>query len=190
MLEFVKAVNEWMWGLILLIILCGTGIFFTIRLKFIQVRKFGEGCRLVFGHFKSSGGERKEGEMTPFQSIATAIAAQVGTGNLAGAATALIGGGPGAIFWMWVSAFLGMATIYAEAVLAQTYKTEVNGEVTGGLSTTSRRRSRAHLEKCSPLCSRYLLFLLWALWETWFSPIPSGQRLWKHFRYSMWNFRR
>ena len=56
MLEFVKAVNEWMWGLILLIILCGTGIFFTIRLKFIQVRKFGEGCRLVFGHFKSSGG--------------------------------------------------------------------------------------------------------------------------------------
>lgn len=85
MLEFVKAVNEWMWGLILLIILCGTGIFFTIRLKFIQVRKFGEGCRLVFGHFKSSGGERKEGEMTPFQSLATAIAAQVGTGNLSGA---------------------------------------------------------------------------------------------------------
>ena len=95
MLEFVKAVNEWMWGLILLVILCGTGIFFTIRLRFIQVRKFGEGCRLVFGHFKSSGGERKEGEMTPFQSLATAIAAQVGTGNLTGAATALIAGGPG-----------------------------------------------------------------------------------------------
>ena len=132
MLEFVKAVNEWMWGLILLIILCGTGIFFTIRLKFIQVRKFGEGCRLVFGHFKSSGGERKEGEMTPFQSLATAIAAQVGTGNLTGAATALIAGGPGAIFWMWVSAFLGMATIYGEATLAQEYKTKKDGEVTGG----------------------------------------------------------
>ncbi len=132
MLEFVKAVNEWMWGLILLIILCGTGIFFTIRLKFIQVRKFGEGCRLVFGHFKSSGGERKEGEMTPFQSLATAIAAQVGTGNLTGAATALIAGGPGAIFWMWVSAFFGMATIYGEATLAQEYKTRKDGEVTGG----------------------------------------------------------
>ncbi len=132
MLEFVKAVNEWMWGLILLIILCGTGIFFTIRLKFIQVRKFGEGCRLVFGHFKSSGGERKEGEMTPFQSLATAIAAQVGTGNLTGAATALIAGGPGAIFWMWVSAFFGMATIYGEATLAQEYKTKKDGEVTGG----------------------------------------------------------
>ena len=132
MLEFVKAVNEWMWGLILLIILCGTGIFFTIRLKFIQVRKFGEGCRLVFGHFKSSGGERKEGEMTPFQSLATAIAAQVGTGNLTGAATALIAGGPGAIYWMWVSAFFGMATIYGEATLAQEYKTKKDGEVTGG----------------------------------------------------------
>ena len=132
MLEFVKAVNEWMWGLILLIILCGTGIFFTIRLKFIQVRKFGEGCRLVFGHFKSSGGERKEGEMTPFQSLATAIAAQVGTGNLTGAATALIAGGPGAIFWMWISAFFGMATIYGEATLAQEYKTKKDGEVTGG----------------------------------------------------------
>lgn len=70
--------------------------------------------------------------MTPFQSIATAIAAQVGTGNLAGAATALLGGGPGAIFWMWVSAFFGMSTIYAEATLAQNFKTEVNGEVTGG----------------------------------------------------------
>ena len=132
MLEFVKAVTEWLWGLILLIILCGTGIFFTIRLKFIQVRKFGEGCRLVFGHFKSSGGERKEGEMTPFQSLATAIAAQVGTGNLTGAATALIAGGPGAIFWMWISAFFGMATIYGEATLAQEYKTKKDGEVTGG----------------------------------------------------------
>ncbi len=132
MLEFVKAVNEWMWGLILLLILCGTGIFFTIRLRFIQVRKFGEAWRLVFGHFKASGGERKEGEMTPFQSLATAIAAQVGTGNLTGAATALMAGGPGAIFWMWVSAFFGMATIYGEATLAQEYKTKKDGEVTGG----------------------------------------------------------
>ena len=70
--------------------------------------------------------------MTPFQSLATAIAAQVGTGNLTGAATALIAGGPGAIFWMWVSAFFGMATIYGEATLAQEYKTKKDGEVTGG----------------------------------------------------------
>ena len=103
MLELIKAVNEWMWSLGLLIILCGTGIYFTIRLKFIQVRKFGEGLRLVFGHFRMNGEKREHGEMTPFQSLATA----------------LVSGGPGAIFWMWVSAFFGMATFYGEAVLAQ-----------------------------------------------------------------------
>lgn len=133
MLEFVKSVNGWMWGYVLLFILCGTGIYYTIRLNFIQVRKFGEGCRLVFGHFKMNGEKKENGEMTPLQSLATAIAAQVGTGNLTGAATALIAGGPGAIFWMWVSAFFGMATIYAEATLAQKYKTtDEDGEVTGG----------------------------------------------------------
>ncbi len=132
MLEFVQRVNGWMWGYILLFILCGTGIYYTVRLKFIQVRKFGEGCRLVFGHFRVNGEKKEHGEMTPLQSLATAIAAQVGTGNLTGAATALISGGPGAIFWMWVSAFFGMATIYAEAALAQEYKTTVDGEVTGG----------------------------------------------------------
>jgi len=131
-LELVSKGNDFLWSFLLIVVLCGTGIYYTIRLKFIQVRKFGEGCRQVFGHFTLKGEKHEKGEMSPFQSIATAIAAQVGTGNLAGAATALIGGGPGAIFWMWVSAFFGMATIYAEAVLAQTYKTEVNGEVTGG----------------------------------------------------------
>ena len=132
MLEFVKSANGIMWSYVLLVILCGTGVYFTVRLKFIQVRKFGEGCRLVFGHFKLNGEKREHGEMTPLQSLATAIAAQVGTGNLTGAATALISGGPGAIFWMWVSAFFGMATIYGEAALAQEYKTTENGEVTGG----------------------------------------------------------
>lgn len=112
--------------------LCGTGIYFTIRLKFIQIRKFGEGFKLVFGNISLKGEKGKNGEMTTFQSLATAIAAQVGTGNLAGAATALIGGGPGAIFWMWVSAFFGMSTIYAEATLAQQYKIKKDGEVTGG----------------------------------------------------------
>lgn len=130
--SMVTAGNNLMWSFLLIVLLCGTGIFYTIRLKFIQIRKFGEGFKLVFGHFKLNGEKHANGEMSPFQSITTAIAAQVGTGNLAGAATALIGGGPGAIFWMWISAFFGMATIYAEASLAQNFKTEVNGEVTGG----------------------------------------------------------
>lgn len=131
-LSLVQTANSYLWNSILLVLLCGTGIYFTIRLKFIQVRKFGEGLKLVFGNIRIKGEKKGNGEMTSFQALATAIAAQVGTGNLAGAATALIGGGPGAIFWMWVSAFFGMATIYAEATLAQKYKTTVNGEVTGG----------------------------------------------------------
>ena len=128
--------NSFLWSFLLIVLLCGTGIYYTIRLRFIQVRKFGEGWKLVFGHLSLNGEKHEKGEMTPFQSIATAIAAQVGTGNLAGAATALLGGGPGAIFWMWVSAFFGMSTIYAEATLAQNFKTEVNGEVTGILFIT------------------------------------------------------
>lgn len=130
--EVVSKASDYLWNVILIILLCGTGIYFTIRLKFIQTRKFGEGFKLVFGNISLKGEKGKNGEMTTFQSLATAIAAQVGTGNLAGAATALIGGGPGAIFWMWVSAFFGMSTIYAEATLAQQYKIKKDGEVTGG----------------------------------------------------------
>ena len=132
LLSFVEMGNEFLMSYFLVVVLFGTGIYYTIRLRFIQVRRFREGFKLVFGNFNMNGEKHEKGEMTPFQSVATAIAAQVGTGNLAGAATALIGGGPGAIFWMWLSAFFGMATIYAEAVLAQQYRTEVDGEVTGG----------------------------------------------------------
>ncbi len=130
--QIVSQASDFLWNVILMILLCGTGIYFTIRLKFIQIRKFKEGFKLVFGNISLKGETGKEGEMTTFQSIATAIAAQVGTGNMAGAATALLGGGPGAIFWMWVSAFFGMSTIYAEATLAQKYRTKKDGEVTGG----------------------------------------------------------
>lgn len=130
--QVVSQASDFLWNVVLIILLCGTGIYYTIRLRFIQVRKFKEGCKLVFGYMRIKGEKSEAGEMTPFQSVATAIAAQVGTGNLTGAATALISGGPGAIFWMWVSAFFGMSTIYAEATLAQKYKTVENGEVTGG----------------------------------------------------------
>ena len=132
MLELVKELNGYLWNVILIFLLCGTGIYYTFRLKFIQVRRFGQGLKLVFGHMSFKGTKHDNGSMTPFQSLSTAVAAQVGTGNLAGAATAVMSGGPGAIFWMWMSAFFGMATIYAEAALAQNYKTTVNGEVTGG----------------------------------------------------------
>ncbi|NEU04930.1 alanine/glycine:cation symporter family protein [Clostridium senegalense] len=132
LLNAITNLNEVLWSSVLLVLLLGTGIFFTIRLKFVQVRKFGEGFKRVFGGINLRGKKAGKDGMSSFQAVATAIAAQVGTGNLAGAATAIAAGGPGAIFWMWVSAFLGMSTIYAEAVLAQLFKTRVEGEVTGG----------------------------------------------------------
>ncbi|GAA0117351.1 alanine/glycine:cation symporter family protein [Clostridium senegalense] len=132
LLNAITNLNEVLWSSVLLVLLLGTGIFFTIRLKFVQVRKFGEGFKRVFGGINLKGKKAGKDGMSSFQAVATAIAAQVGTGNLAGAATAIAAGGPGAIFWMWVSAFLGMSTIYAEAVLAQLFKTRVEGEVTGG----------------------------------------------------------
>lgn len=132
LLTIVKKINEVLWSYLLIFLLCGTGVFFTVKLRFVQVRKFKEGFKRVFGGLSLKGDKAGSDGMSSFQALATAIAAQVGTGNLAGAATAIAMGGPGAIFWMWLSAFLGMATIFAEATLAQKFKTKVDGEVTGG----------------------------------------------------------
>ncbi len=132
LLEIVKSINGILWGYVLLFVLVGCGVFFTINLRGIQIRKFGRAFKQAFGGFSLKGEKAGKEGMTSFQSLATAIAAQVGTGNLAGAATAIVSGGPGAIFWMWVSAFFGMSTIFAEAVLAQKFKREVNGQITGG----------------------------------------------------------
>lgn len=129
--KIVDLVNTFLWDYALLVLLLGAGIIFTFRLKFIQVRKFGEGMRSLFGNFSLHGGKSEEG-LSSFQALTTAIAAQVGTGNIAGAATAIASGGPGSIFWMWVSAFFGMATIYAEAVMAQHTRKVENGTVIGG----------------------------------------------------------
>lgn len=129
----VDQVSGIVWNSILLYLLVGTGIIFTLRTRFVQVRKFGEGMRRLFGNFSLSGAKADHEGMSSFQALTTAIAAQVGTGNITGCATALYSGGPGAIFWMWLSAFFGMSTIYGEAVLAQKFKTVgEDGHVTGG----------------------------------------------------------
>lgn len=131
-LGVVKTINTYLTDYILIILLIGIGILFTVKTKFVQVRCFGEGCRRMFGNFAFKGGKH-HGGMSSFQAVATAIAAQVGTGNIVGACGAILIGGPGAIFWMWVIAFFGMATIYAEAVLAQkTRKVSKDGSSTGG----------------------------------------------------------
>lgn len=128
----VTQASDYLWNWVLLILLVGTGLYFTLRLRFVQVRRFVEGMRRLFGGFSLHGKAAGKDGMSSFQALTTAVAAQVGTGNITGCATALVSGGPGALFWVWVSAFLGMATIYAEAVLAQKYKTTVDGHVTGG----------------------------------------------------------
>ncbi len=130
--QIVKFMNSFLWDFALLFLLCGTGVYFTVRLKFVQIRKFPAAFKAVFGNIKLRGAKADQEGMSSFQSLATAVAAQVGTGNIAGAATAIASGGPGAIFWMWLSAFFGMATIYGEATLAQKYKTRIDGHVTGG----------------------------------------------------------
>lgn len=132
--QYVKDINSFLWGIYCLIpLLCGTGIYFTLKLDFVQIRKFATAARAVFGGMTLFGKKADKHGMSSFQSLATAISAQVGTGNLAGAATAIAMGGPGAIFWMWCAAFFGMATIFAEAVLAQIYKSKDDaGHVTGG----------------------------------------------------------
>ena len=131
-LPIVQKVNAYLSDYILIILLVGAGLLFTFATKFVQVRCFGEGMKKVFGNISLKGGKNKSG-LSSFQALATAVAAQVGTGNIVGASGAILVGGPGAIFWMWIIAFLGMSTIYAEAILAQdTRYTDDNGQVHGG----------------------------------------------------------
>lgn len=131
--DLVLKVNDFLTGSVLIIALVGIGLLFTFKLGFIQIRGFKEGWNRTFGGLFSKKGDAGKDGMSSFQALATAIAAQVGTGNIAGAATAIAVGGPGAIFWMWISAFLGMSTIFAEAVMAQKFKqVSDDGTVTGG----------------------------------------------------------
>lgn len=128
--KLVGNINDYMSGYILVFLLVAVGLFYSIKTKFVQVRCLGEGFKKVFSK-KQNDGEKKG--LSSFQALATAVAAQVGTGNIVGACGAILIGGPGAIFWMWIIAFLGMATNYAEAVLAQKTKiVDENGEVHGG----------------------------------------------------------
>ena len=131
-LKLVQTINMYLSDYILIVLLVSAGLFFSIKTRFVQVRCFGEGMRAVFGKVSLRGG-KQEGGISSFQALATAIAAQVGTGNIVGASGAILVGGPGAIFWMWIIAFFGMATIYAEAILAQeTRQVDDKGNVKGG----------------------------------------------------------
>ena len=130
--RIVSFVNGILWDYILVFGLVGIGIFLSILLGFPQIKRFGKAVKQVFGGIFNKE-ETKEGSMSSFQALATSIAAQIGTGNVAGVATAIAAGGPGAVFWMWISAIFGMATIFVEATLAQKYReTDVDGQLVGG----------------------------------------------------------
>ena len=130
LLPIVQKINGYLADYVLIFLLVGAGLWFTIKTGFVQ-RYLGQGLKSIFGNLNLKGDKHESG-MSSFQAVATAIAAQVGTGNIVGASGAILTGGPGAIFWMWVIAFLGMSTIYAEAVLAQKTRIIKDGEVLGG----------------------------------------------------------
>ena len=130
LLPIVQKINGYLADYVLIFLLVGAGLWFTVKTGFVQ-RYLGQGLKSIFGNLNLKGDKHESG-MSSFQAVATAIAAQVGTGNIVGASGAILTGGPGAIFWMWVIAFLGMATIYAEAVLAQKTRIIKDGEVLGG----------------------------------------------------------
>ena len=128
MLDFLNAFDALVWGPPLMVLLIGTGIMLTTRLGLLQVMKLPKALQLIFSA-RSNG----SGDVSSFQALCTALAATVGTGNIVGVATAVKAGGPGALFWMWIAAFFGMATKYAEGVLAVKYrKVDDNGNISGG----------------------------------------------------------
>lgn len=160
--SWVTNFNSFLWGTLFLIpLLCGTGLFYTIRLKFVQIRKFGLALKYVMSGANLFGEKAGKRGMSSFQALATAIAAQVGTGNVAGTATAMVLGGPGSLFWLWLAAFFGMATIFAEAVLAQVYKTtDADGHVVGGPAWYI---TRGIGEKAKPLAVFFAIAIIIAL---------------------------
>lgn len=137
-MELIKSINDAVngvvWGVPMLILIIGTGVYFSVRLGFFQVTRFGHVLSsTIFSSFKKSGRSKNKGSLSQFQAMSTALAATIGTGNIAGVATALTIGGAGAVFWMWISAFFGMMTSFAENVLGVYYrKKNKSGEWSGG----------------------------------------------------------
>ncbi|PYZ96168.1 sodium:alanine symporter family protein [Alteribacter lacisalsi] len=129
--DFVGQVSDFVWGVPLLVLLVGTGVFLTIRLAFLQFRTLPYALKLSFS--PRAQDKKSKGDISHFQALTTALAATIGTGNIAGVATAVVLGGPGAVFWMWITALFGMATKYAEAILAVKYRVEKeDGKMAGG----------------------------------------------------------
>ncbi|WP_432698292.1 alanine/glycine:cation symporter family protein [Marinobacterium sp. YM272] len=131
--SLISSINGIVWGPLMLILILGVGFFLSLGLKLMPILKIGTGFKLLWSGRKASAGDESQGEIPPFQALMTALSATVGTGNIAGVATAIFLGGPGALFWMWITALIGLATKYSEAVLAVKYReTDERGKHVGG----------------------------------------------------------
>lgn len=131
--KLVEFVNGVVWGPLMLVLILGVGLFLSIGLKLMPILRIGTGFRLLLGGRRARAGDENEGEISPFQALMTALSATIGTGNIAGVATAIFLGGPGALFWMWMTALVGMATKYSEAVLAvKSREVDEEGNHVGG----------------------------------------------------------
>ena len=127
--QMLKAIDDFVWGVPLIVLILAVGIFLTIRLRGLQITKLP----LAIKHMVANEKNGEHGEVSSFGALCTALSATIGTGNIVGVATALVAGGPGALFWMWIAALFGMATKYAEGVLAIKYRTiDESGHVLGG----------------------------------------------------------
>ncbi|MDP5065163.1 MAG: amino acid carrier protein, partial [Haliea sp.] len=127
--EFFNTINSWAWGPVMLVLLLGTGLYLSIGLRFLTLRSIPRAFRLLFVGRQGQG----QGDISPFNALMTSLSATIGTGNIAGVATALVLGGPGALFWMWITALVGMATKYAEAVCAVRFREQdAAGNYSGG----------------------------------------------------------
>lgn len=132
LLSIISTLNEYMFDYILTVLLVTAGLWYSIQTRFVQARCFLEGVRNIYKNMSFNGVKQKVG-ITSFRALVNAIGAQVGMGNIVGSAGAILAGGPGAIFWMWITGFLGMATMYAETVCAlKTRRIESDGKIRGG----------------------------------------------------------
>jgi len=131
--NFITFINGYVWGIPMLVLILGVGLFLTFGLKFMPILKLGTGFKLLWSGRIPDKDKSQEGQISPFNALMTSLSATIGTGNIAGVATAIFLGGPGALFWMWCTALVGMATKFAEAVLAVRYReVDENGNHSGG----------------------------------------------------------
>ena len=154
-----SVINNFIWGLPAMICIIGVGIVLSIRTRFIQIRKFPYAMKITIGRMLKKR-IASDGALTPFQAVCTALAATVGTGNIAGVAGAIAIGGPGAVFWMWISAILGMCTKFSEVVLAVHFReTNDKGELVGGPMYYIKERTKKTLALACLSYSQHWVFL-------------------------------